>query len=199
MDLYAYAQIDLLDELAKVNGIEVPRLRGYRLMANEKPLPEEEYSEISWSFYEGLICNFPLFGTTGYSEYSYRTDIKKEYYLVYKDGKVVDFNWDRIRGKNRRKVKTAIKNQLRLQKKQADTFNKYVGRNDVLFIHSRIGGGNWDYFGGPELISKDWFIEVVDDAFDSTYCDIYARIKPLSNEEIKKYIISEDMKETQSD
>lgn len=32
MDLGAYAQIEELEELAKLNGIQVPRLRGYRLM-----------------------------------------------------------------------------------------------------------------------------------------------------------------------
>ena len=37
MDLYAYAQIDELEEIMKANDIEVPRLRGVRLMSQEKP------------------------------------------------------------------------------------------------------------------------------------------------------------------
>ena len=37
MDLGAYAQIDDLDKIARKNGIEVPRLRGYRLMKDEEP------------------------------------------------------------------------------------------------------------------------------------------------------------------
>ena len=36
MDLGAYSQIDDLNEIAKENNIEVPRLRGYRLMKNEE-------------------------------------------------------------------------------------------------------------------------------------------------------------------
>ena len=36
MDLGAYAQIDDLSEIARRNGIEVPRLRGYRLMKDER-------------------------------------------------------------------------------------------------------------------------------------------------------------------
>ena len=38
MDIGAYVQIDDLDKIAKENGIEVPRLRGYRLMKDEKPV-----------------------------------------------------------------------------------------------------------------------------------------------------------------
>lgn len=56
-------------------------------------------------------------------------------------------------------------------------FNEYCGQDDVLYIHARIGGLNWNDFGGPELEKQPWFLDKVDDPFDSTYCDIYARIK----------------------
>ena len=56
-------------------------------------------------------------------------------------------------------------------------WNKYVGRENVLYIHSRIGGTNWDYYNGNELTKQPWFLEKVDNYFDSTYCDIYALIK----------------------
>ena len=46
MDLGAYMQIADLEEVAKANGIEVPRLRGYRLMANEEQITEEQIQEI---------------------------------------------------------------------------------------------------------------------------------------------------------
>ena len=36
-------------------------------------------------------------------------------------------------------------------------------------------GRNWSYYC-EEVVSQPWFIEKVDDAFDSVYCDIYARI-----------------------
>ena len=41
MDLGAYENIEELSAIAKENGIEIPRLRGYRLMKNEKPFPQD--------------------------------------------------------------------------------------------------------------------------------------------------------------
>lgn len=120
MDLYAYEQIGRFEELAKKNGIDVPRLRGYRMMSEEEPWTEEQTVRL-------------IKGTDG--------DIKEQ--------------------------------SLRAQHA---VFNKYCGRKDVLYIHARIGGNNWKYYGGPNLEEQPWFIEKVDDAFDSTYCDIYARI-----------------------
>ena len=106
MDLYAYSQIPRFTDLAKKNGIDVPRLRGYRLMS------EEELME----------------------------DTKGE--------------------------------------EQYEVFNRYVGRPDVLMIHARIGGNNWEYYDGDNTVAKEpWFLEKVDDCDDNTYCDIYARVK----------------------
>ncbi len=42
MDLGAFVQIEDLDEVARINGIEIPRLRGYRLMSQCTPYTEEE-------------------------------------------------------------------------------------------------------------------------------------------------------------
>lgn len=57
-------------------------------------------------------------------------------------------------------------------------WNKYAGQGDVLYIHSRMGGNNWKSFEGKvELTHQPWFLDRVDDAFDSTYCDFYVRIK----------------------
>ena len=39
MDLYAYSQIEKLEELVKANGINLPRLRGYSLMSKEDVSP----------------------------------------------------------------------------------------------------------------------------------------------------------------
>ena len=41
MDLFAYSQIDDFDHLLEDNNIEIPRLRGVRLMSQEKP--EHDY------------------------------------------------------------------------------------------------------------------------------------------------------------
>lgn len=56
-------------------------------------------------------------------------------------------------------------------KRQMTLWNRYVGRDDVLYIHSRCGEG-WRKYR-----DKEWFIDGCLDAFDPTYCDIYARIE----------------------
>ena len=58
-------------------------------------------------------------------------------------------------------------------------WNKYVGRDDVLYIHARIGGNNWSYFNGNEITRQSWFLSKADDYFDCTYCDIYAKINKI--------------------
>ena len=61
---------------------------------------------------------------------------------------------------------------------QEKVWNKYAGRDDVLLIHARIGGANWIDCGGESLTKEPWFLEKVDDEYDCTYCDIYAKINP---------------------
>lgn len=175
MDLYAYSQIADLSEIAEKNGIRCPRLRGYRLMANEQAAPDRFWEEEKYvaEIVSELCCSIP-FWTYGscMSEFSRETRRKEKLYLT-DDGKV---RWDRIKGWKRRVLKTAIHNQNVRYKRQFDTWNKYVGREDVLYIHARIGGGNWiSYY--KKVVNQPWFLEKVDDAYDSTYCDIYARIE----------------------
>ena len=67
-----------------------------------------------------------------------------------------------------------------------ETFSKYAGRKDVLYVHARIGGNNWTYFGGSEIARHPAFIVKVDDWFDSTYCDIYVRVEEKVAEEYLK-------------
>jgi len=173
MDLGAYANITLLETIAKNNGIEVPRLRGYRLMVSEKPIDYTDLIERSESACcEDLCRSFPLWKPNA-DEYDYNsyTDWLVKYYCP--NGKV---RWDRIHGRKRKILKFEIKKEKRRVEKQYETFNKYVGRADILYIHSRIGGNNWPYYH-EYVDTKPWFIEKVDDAIDSTYCDIYAKIK----------------------
>lgn len=100
-------------------------------------------------------------------------------YLIYNKDTFtpVDVRWDRIHGKKRKTFKFAIKRVTRHVYEQYALFNRYCGRPDILYIHARIGGGNWYYYG-KEVKDQPWFICKVDDAFDSTYCDIYARLNP---------------------
>lgn len=180
MDLYAYSQIDALDAIADKNGIHCPRLRGYRLMKDEEPI-HEFWNDESYIAHivSDLCCSIP-FWTEGSSMFifSWETDQKEKFYLS-GDEESKRVRWDRIHGWKRKVLKTAIHNQHMRCKKQYDTWNKYVGMDDVLYIHARIGGWNWPYYY-KEVVNQPWFIEKVDDAFDSTYCDIYARIS-ISN------------------
>ena len=46
MDLGAYAQIPNLENILQDNNIDIPRLRGLRLMKNEEPITRKEMDEI---------------------------------------------------------------------------------------------------------------------------------------------------------
>ena len=173
MDLGAYANIEDLDEIAKKNGIDCPRLRGYRLMNDEEPMELKEFmgEDFEHECCEQLCTSDPFWNPYAIAyEYSWWTDRLRKYYCPEKT-----IRWDRIHGWKRKVLKTYIHNEKQKCKKQCDVWNKYVGRDDILYIHSRIGGGNWSIYK-DQVIHQPWFLEKVDDAFDSTYCDIYAKI-----------------------
>lgn len=132
MDLGAYVQIEDLDGLARLNGIEIPRLRGYRLMSQCKPYTEDEITD---QIREAKICG---------REHG---DSLTSLYYVKKD-----------------------------VRDQCEMWNKFAGRSDVLYIHSRIGGHCYDYEDKP------WFLGCVVDWYDWTYCDIYAKIEKFPQE-----------------
>lgn len=181
MDLYAYAQIELFENVMKKNEIEVPRLRGLRLMSQEKPEHDYIPKDLEHEILQDWVASD--FGKNRkYYTYSSRTSeiTKLLSYPAYIDddyGEVRKINWKLLRRKEKKYLKLQIKQKIKKYRKQFETFNKYCGRDDVLYIHARIGGNNWSYYNGPELSKQPWFIEKVDDAFDSTYCDIYAKIK----------------------
>lgn len=187
MDLLAYAQIEDLDELVKKNDIVVPRLRGYRLMRDEELVvlnDKELRHNIELSTMERLCQS--AWGRSEWVTFNNYTKWRCEYFIEnyefywsskdkpgYKEPQI---RWDRIKGKNKRIFITKVKNELRRYHEQYDVWNKYAGKGDILYIHARIGGGNWPSYY-TEVVGKPWFIEKVDDAYDSTYCDIYARLK----------------------
>lgn len=183
MDLGAYGQIDRLSRIAVDNGINVPRLRGYRLMAEEEPIPIEEAMKGAMGryFYESLVDDVPAFAiNTWYGELSDRTrKLRKKYLTKERMG----LRWDRIHGRKRKNAKYLIKKQQQRVIEQYTVFNRYAGKEGVLYIHARIGGSNWYPYGGRDLAKQDWFIEKVDDAVDSTYCDIYAKVDEERKEE----------------
>lgn len=179
MDLGAYVQIESIDKIAKLNGIDVPRLRGYRLMKDEEPIDLFDGNNIEVSCCEDLCTSNPFWQVnTGCATFDVYTDWLRNFFIDKTADKV---RWERIHGWKRKTLKTYIHNTKVAFQKQQDMFNKYVGRPDVLYIHARIGGGNWPmYF--DRVLGQPWFLEKIDDAFDSTYCDIYAKIDPKLSE-----------------
>lgn len=190
MDLGAYAQIENLEEIAKVNGIEVPRLRGYRLMKDEEPISKEDIEkwkeECAIDVAQDLCEAKPFWSNhPWWYESSYETDYIKDYYLVKNPDKeergyqkYIGIRWDKIHGWKRKRLKFEIKKQKRRIQEQYDMWNRYAGKDGILYIHARIGGNNWKDFGVKANITEQpWYLERVDDCFDSTYCDIYAKIK----------------------
>ena len=183
MDLYAYAQIDELEEIMKANDIEVPRLRGLRLMSKETPEYNYIPDNLEFNVLEDWVASD--FGRDKvfqvYSSWARELTERLSYISKIDDygDEVRKINWRLLKRKDKKYLKLEIKHRIKEYRKQFETFNKYCGRDDVLYIHARIGGGNGSYYDGLELSKQPWFIEKVDDAFDSTYCDIYAKIEHL--------------------
>ena len=195
MDLFAYSKIDDLDAIAKANGIVIPRLRGYRMMEAEEPYSEKQIAdtlELAKHYeLERAVESIPRFSLNPeWTELSSWTDYLKKYYLNYKtvkekgfDGKeyedmrATSIKWDLIHGKHRKNVKFLLKKARKAVLNDLNTFNKYAGQKDVLYIHCRMGDTNSARFRGMCLDQKPWFLEAVDDWFDPTYCTIYAKIK----------------------
>lgn len=184
MDLCAYERIDELEKIAKENNIEIPRLRGYRLMKDEEPVSKTEINEIKKEGEVSVVkrlCEADPFWcpTADWYTTSEYTDAIKNYFLIKNgSGEYVGIRWDRIHGRKRKILKFAIKKNNRNIQKQYGIWNKYAGRDDVLYIHSRMGGNNWKYYEEKQsILNQPWFLDRVDDYWDSTYCDFYAKIK----------------------
>lgn len=186
MDLYAYAQIPRFKQLAEEHNIIVPRLRGYRLMSEEDRYEQTEIDKLKRSVVvevaEDMCRAKPFWSRTPkYREISSETDrICARYLFVETDEdgckEYVDVRWDALDDNMRETLLAAVEEKQQAIQKQFDTFNKYVGKN-VLYIHSRMGGGNWEYYESKDaLMAQPWFLERVDDCVDGTYCDFYASL-----------------------
>ena len=161
MDLFAYTQIESLQEIADKNGISVPRCRGYRLMKDEKPATPERIAEmIEWEtlfLAESEIENdTPVTGTL--REWFDRSEARVRRYMVLKKSdtgieRPVAIRWDRVHGKLRKKLKRVKRIARRRVLEQFALWNKYAGEEDVLYIHARIGSVGWtDVFVNLELM-----------------------------------------------
>ena len=185
MDLYAYTQIDSLHDILSSTGVDVPRLRGLRLMLEEEPISDEDIAEAihdeQMYVAERIIQSVPKWSpNSNVTRYNWETDRACRKYLVHDaDGKVTDVRWELIHGQHKKNMKHAMKIAKRRVLDSFGTFNRYAGRDDILCVHARIGGRNWGYYNrGGAVSGSDAFIEKVDDMFDDTYCDIYLRIDP---------------------
>lgn len=186
MDLYAYMQIEDYESILKENNIEIPRLRGIRLMKEEQPISKEEIKATEKAYSIDVLLDLcrscPCWTTTKCWGYTKATEKRVSYYTVSKtdengDTTYTDIRWDRIHGKKKKVLKMAIKKTIKNVRTQMNTWNKYVGKENIIYIHARIGGPNWVYYGGIEISREPWFLEKVDDLYDNTYCDIYVKIK----------------------
>lgn len=185
MDLFAYFNIPNLAEVARKNGIVVPRLRGYTLMTEEEPVSRDEMLAEARAAcmyrLEDMCSSYPRFSISpAWYECSRATKRIKDKYLIKDcDGHTVSIRWNLLHGKKRKNVKYVIKKTRREIERFYEVQNKYAGRADVLKVHARIGGGNWPYYY-QEVVDKPWFLEKVDDIYDSTYCDVFCRIEPVT-------------------
>lgn len=189
MDLYAYMQIGALESIAKANGIEIPRLRGYRLMKHEEPTSPEGFVQLfrdcEIDAVETLCRAEPVWNANPkYRIYNGKTDSIRKHYLNFatdENGSRIakSVRWDRIHGKKRRILKYEVKKNKRQALAQYSLWNKFAGQKNVLYIHARMGGNNWDSYEQKDwLLSQPWFLARVDDWWDGTYCDFYAKIDP---------------------
>lgn len=184
MDLGAYIQIEDLDSIAEANGIKVSRLRGYRLMRDQAAYSDAELLEgehyARMHAYEHALSSDPPFtlNPQGYG-WNDATRRREKKYLI-KDGKdhTIGFRMELLHGKRRKAVKYEVKRFVKMQQTQMSLWNKYAGREDVLYIHARLGSWNWSGIQWPYYKNEAWFLDGCDDIYDPSYCDIYARIDP---------------------
>lgn len=194
MDLGAYIQIKNLDSLAQANGIIIPRLRGYRLMEYESPMDNaviaEMFHNCEVDAVRKLCASLPFWDSKADCRiYNSRTDYLRNYYTRFSrdnsgERTPIGIRWDRIHGKKRRILKFEIKKKKKRIIAQYSLWNKYAGQKNILYIHSRMGGGNWIHYEGKDLLtSQPWFLDRVDDWWDGTYCDFYAKLDPAKTNE----------------
>lgn len=176
MDLKAYVQIPDLKDIAKKNNINVSRVRGYRLMKDEQIISREDIKAAlihmpNEIIREVVAGDFQM--NPDCLIYSYG---KNKYYWV-DNNYTSHVKWNNIHGKKRRILKYHIKKAKQNYLKQMNMWNKYVGRDDVLYIHAKLGNTNWSGVYHDDYQNEDWYLDSITDWWDSAYCDIFAYIK----------------------
>lgn len=190
MDLYAYTQIEDLSFILKNQKIDVPRLRGLRLMKREEKFSQEDINNTIKEDGLYIVEHIVKFGSLCCSWYP--NDPHKKQLKYDKDGYCVGYNFDKIHGWKRKKIKYELKKVKREVLKQYNLFNKFVGQ-DVLYVHARIGGGNWSWCKGWELTKHPDYLGHCDDSFDCTYCDLYFKLSESSLKLIEEKVNEQNL------
>ena len=180
MDLGAYAQIENLESIAKSNGINIERVRGYRIMAKEKPLLENEINKIvnniAYDRIDSLFAevNEPFIGRC--LCYGNKYEKKRRKYTYGNEDTITCIRWSRVRGKLRRKIKFIFKEAKKDVYEQYKLWNEYAGKENILYIHAKLGESNWSGVYHKMYNKEQWYLGSCNDAYDFAYCDIYAKL-----------------------
>lgn len=182
MDLIAYMQIDDLQSVLDTNGIAVPRLRGLRLMKDETVYTTEEINknitDAVYNSYDDTLSSYPVGSLEPlWIESSERTNRMLKRYTTYKDYHVTEVKWNKIHGKLRKAMKYHAKHAAKRMSGSLAMWNKYAGRDDVIYIHAKLGSTNWSDTTWKNLAREPWFLDGEDDPSDRAYCNIYAKMR----------------------
>lgn len=182
MDLYAYSQIEDLEQLLEKNEIKIQRLRGLRLMKNEELISDKEIEERIAEEKIEYAVNW-LKQRCDWSWSSDRDDNHHKSFIYGKNEEgnrqIIDIDFSKVHGKDRKHIKYKWKVITKKFTAQFDMWNRYVGKN-VLYVHARQGGDNRLYY--PIDIKHPMYLDDIDDAWDSTYCDIYYDLDKVKDE-----------------
>jgi len=180
MDLEAYVNIPKFEKFVEEQGIKINRVRGYRLMKDEKPITKDEMYEIVEHnlpyILESILTRRydPKLGFCYYAGYMSNNQEKK--YFIQVDEYEKKINWKNIHGKLRKKLKYEQKCLAKAVFTQWNMWNKFCGEN-ILYIHAKQGIYNWSDTWRKDYENEEWYLDSCDDAFDNCYADIYAKIK----------------------
>ena len=186
MDLGAYVQIADLDKLAKVNGIsEINRLRGYRLMRDEEPVDVEEICKKQEVEICKELCEMHWNPNNPWVECSSTTKALCKKYInnydkIYENYDSLSINWEVMTDQEKEILKDFMEKRFQHYREQWNLWNSFCGRNDVLYIHARQGTTNWSDTTFKDYEDKPWYLAGCNDAWDLSYCDMYAKIEPFT-------------------
>ena len=169
--------IDLRDAIPTVSWVQI--------MEVQKEIPQEEIQmaikENEIENIVGLIDNDKRWNdprlestSSGYMRYPKRCRYVKYDKDTESETSVV---WENIHGKHRKTAKFLCKKGRKRIINNFNTFNKYVGRDDVVCLNLLINTFN-KYSFAKDLTKHPAFIEWVSGGFDADYCDMYFKIDP---------------------